>query len=203
MSSYIFGYFKRLVWLLPIVSVVFFCFYFMNLFARIEHSHLERQLDERNTIVDFAKFIKTKTTFFKYLDIIDRFEDNNVYLLDDKLKLVDSQPSTRKCLYLLNNTQLPFEDKEIAKEMLAHKEGSFIHSPSKNEYIEFQYKHLTKEKQKYILLIGIRPYPKTLEDKELQVAIGLLLLFTAVFNWMFIAYAKHIRYMCHYKNKTK
>ena len=95
------SYIKRAVWLIPVLLSAVLCMYFINLFERIDESLLKRQIDERDTISEFAHFIQKKDTLYTYLDIIDRFEDNNLYLLDNNLyfDLNQNKPLTMDIFY--------------------------------------------------------------------------------------------------------
>lgn len=194
------NYFKRFYKLIPVVLTTLLCAYFINLFQRIDEQFLERQIDERNSIVEFTKFISDKNTLYTYLDIIDRFEDNNIYLLDDKFKLLPDKRHTRNCLYSIHNVKQPFKNEMIRSKINSSIEGEFTHKLIPGLNLEFAYRHLYVDGKEYILLAGIHNYFKTPAEKELHFAIGLLLLFTAFCNWIIIVYAKHVRYLCRLKN---
>lgn len=186
-------YFRRLLWLSPVILTALLCMYFINIFQRLDNALLHRQIDERDTIVEFSHFIKTQSTLYVYTDLLDRFEDNNIYLLDNELQTPLNKRHTRKCPYSLNREQHPYEIKEYINLMLKNKNGDFIHRVNSDTIIDFKFKHLIVEGTEYILLAGVHNYPKLPEEKELHFAIGLLLVFVAFCNWIVVAYTKHLR----------
>ncbi len=192
------SYIKRAVWLIPVLLSAVLCMYFINLFERIDESLLKRQIDERDTISEFAHFIQKKDTLYTYLDIIDRFEDNNLYLLDKNFNLLPDRRHTKNCLYSIYKVDPPFEQENFKQKMNERKVGHFTHELVPGTKLEFQYRHMKTDGKDYILLIGVHNYPKTAEEKELYFAVGLLLLFTAICNWVIVAYAKHMRYLCQF-----
>lgn len=196
-------YFKRAVWLIPVLLSSILCMYFMNLFQRIDEAALRRQIDERDTISEFANFIQTKKTLYTYLDILDRFDDNNLYLLDKNFNLLPDRRHTKNCYYSIYKAVPPFKIDEYKKIMEENRIGQFIHKVAPGVKLDFQYRHLRTEGKDYILLVGVHNYPKMPEEKELYFAIGLLLLFTAICNLIIVVYAKHMRYLCHFDGKTK
>lgn len=196
-------YLKHAVWLIPVTLSAILCMYFMNLFQRIDEAQLRRQIDERDNIIEITKFIKTKDTLYAYLDIIDRFEDNNLYLLDNKLELLPDKRHTRHCYYSMYSVTPPFEIEKFRQEMLKNKVGTFDHKIVPGIKLNFQYRHIRADNKEYILLAGVHNYVKLPEEEELYFAIGLLLLFTAVCNLIIVIYAKHMRYLCHLENDKK
>lgn len=205
------AYIKRAVWLIPILLTTLFCMYFINLFHRIDEALMVRQLAERDTITEFAHFIKTKKTLYTYLDIIDRFDDNNLYLLDENLKPLSDRRHSNDCWYCIYDKQHPYRNNAIKKILNTDMtSGTFKDKVIPGKEIDYKFRKFTAEGTNYVLLTGVHHYPKLPEEKELQWAIGLLLLFTAVCNWIILAYAKHIRLLYHrledrclLKNKEK
>lgn len=205
------AYIKRAVWLIPILLTTLFCMYFINLFHRIDEALMVRQHAERDTIIEFAHFIKTKKTLYTYLDIIDRFDDNNLYLLDENLKPLSDRRHTNDCWYCIYDKQHPYRNNNVKKILNADlNSGTFKDKVIPGKEIDYKFRKFTTEGTNYVLLTGVHQYPKLPEEKELQWAIGLLLLFTAVCNWIILAYAKHIRLLyhrledrCSLKNKEK
>lgn len=193
-------YIKGAIWLIPVLLTTIFCIYFINLFQRIDDAQIKRQIDERDTIVEFAHFIKTRSTLYRYSDIIDRFDDNNLYLLDQNADCLKDKAHTRNCPYSLYKVQHPYKQEPYKSEMIKHYTGDFVHKVRPGMKMYFKYRHLEVENEKFILLVGVHSYPKLPEERELHYAIGLLLLFTAVSNWIIVAYAKHMRKNCIFKN---
>ena len=58
----------------------------------------------------------------------------------------------------------------------------------------WDYRWLNVDDEELLVMIGITNYPLDAIDKELQIAIGVLLMLTALFNWLLVGYANHITY---------
>ena len=47
------------------------------------------------------------------------------------------------------------------------------------------------DNKKLLVITGVKSYPKELIDKELEIAVGLMLLITAILNWALVGFWKH------------
>lgn len=197
------NYLKRAVWLAPLLVTSIFAIYFVNIFTRIDEIQYKRQLLQRNAFVEFAGFIDSKFELYTYLDLIDQFEDNNIYLLNSSFEIPVDKKHAANCPYVLTPTQHAFELEEFQQLMKDSKFGVFTHQVDDETKIDFNYKYLTVEDRTYVLLIGIHKYPTTTEELELQWAIGFLLLLTSIANFLIVMYAKHVRYLQLHYNKRK
>lgn len=195
-------YLQRSVWLIPVLLSALFCMYFIDLFHRIDDARIHRQRDERDIVTEFAPFIKTKKTLYTYLDIIDRFDDNNLYLLDENLEPLPDKRHTSDCWYSIYNIDHPYRKQEFKDIMNSTRNGNFTDILVPGKQIDYKFKRLTIQNKKYVLLTGVHKYPLLPEEKELQIAIGLLLLFTAVCNWILVAYVKHMKFLYHHLKDT-
>lgn len=196
-------YIKRAFWLIPVLLTALFCMYFIDLFHRIDDARMHRQRDERDIVTEFAPFIKNKKTLYTYLDIIDRFADNNLYLLDENYQPLRDKSHTSDCWYSIYNVQHPYYREDIRKIMSSSRNGNFSDIIMPGKVIDYKFKRLTIQNKKYVLLNGVHKYPPLPEEKELQYAIGILLLFTAVFNWIIVVYTKHMQFLLHHLRDKK
>ena len=194
MFTRILDFLRRMMALLPAIFTALLCIYFIDLFERIDEAKLHRQVEERDALMEFAAEIPQKRILIDFLETIDNFENNNVYLLDMNLDPVKDLRHTTACKYSLYHVSHPYDIAEFRTEMQKHKIGSFVHKLSPNLTMNFAYRRIWVEKRNYVLLIGIHGYPQFASQRELHIAIGLLLLFTTICNWIIIMYTKHVRY---------
>lgn len=196
-------YLTRSFWLIPVLLTAVFCMYFIDLFHRIDDARLHRQRDERDIVTEFAPFIKSKVTLYTYLDILDRFDDNNLYLLDSNYMPLKDKRHSSDCWYSIYNVPHPYYREDIKEIMSKTRNGNFSDTVIPGKTIDYKFKRLTVQKKDYVLLSGVHKYPLLPEEKELQYAIGLLLLFTAISNWIIVAYVKHMKFLLHHLRDKK
>lgn len=182
--------FKKLAWCIPVFVMVLCAIYFIGLFDKMYARDLTRQADEKYQLTNFVERLETKEKVLKSLDILDNFEDTHTYVLDENLEVIIDKYHTKSCPFRFNKH--PYENKEIQKELKNNKKGSFIYNICESRPMYWDYRWLDVDNEKLLVMIGVTNYPLDAIDKELQIAIGVLLMLTAFFNWLLVGYANHI-----------
>jgi hypothetical protein len=183
--------FKKFAWCIPVLIMTLSIVYFINLFDRVYQRDLIRQSNEKYQLVNFVEHLNTKTNTFLALNTIDSFLDTHTYILTKDLKRVHERYHTSGCPFRFKKH--PYEIDEFRKEMLENDRGSFVYGICASKPMYWDYRWITIEGSQYLVMVGVTNYPLDAIDKELQIAIGLLLFFTSLLNWLLVGYAKHLR----------
>lgn len=187
------SFLARFIWCIPALIVAIGAFYFINLFDRIYSRDLNRQLDEKYQLVNLIEALHNKESMVNIVNIMDEFQDTFVYVLELQGDQIIEDYHTINCPYRL--TKHPYLEKNIKSKILINKRGGFVTKATDNRKIFWEYRWIDINK-KYLILIGISNYPTDVLDKELQISIGILLLITALLNWVLVGYAKYLRAGC-------
>lgn len=182
--------FRKFVWIIPVLFMLLGSIYFINLFDRMYARDLTRQSEEKYQLINVIERLRTKESMLNALSVIDNFSDTHTYLLDKDLNRVIEKMHTANCPFRF--TQHPYEIETIRKQILTHKRGSFILGPYDYKPIYWDYRWVEKERIDYLIMVGVSNYPTDAIDKELQIAVGTLLLLTSFLNWILVGYAKYL-----------
>lgn len=181
----------RFIWCLPVLFMFIGSLYFLNLFQRMYDRDLMRQTDEKQQLATFIESIETKRGVVDASNIIDKFSDTHTYILTEDFERIVSKYHTSNCPF--KTTPHPYEVANIKDKMTETKRGFFEYSVEGTGKIYWDYRWVDVENEKLLIVVGVSNYPLDPIDKELQIAVGFLLLLTAVFNWILVGYAKYLR----------
>ena len=185
---------KRFVWLFPLIIVTIGIFYFMNLFERIYSRDLNRQIIEKNQLLTLTESLSSYQDVKHTILTLDTFTNIYTYMLYDepdtllpysKAEIYHSS----ECPYLLKKH--PYDLKEIRDRIINNKQGSFVTKKPNKDKIVWEFRHFKVDNKKLLVITGVKSYPKELVDKELEIAVGLMLLITAILNWALVGFWKH------------
>ena len=185
---------KRFVWLFPLIIVTIGIFYFINLFERLSTRDLNRQISEKNQLLTITETLSNLEDVKKSVLTLDTFDNTYTYLLKDEGKALDPDNKAEiyhsaDCPYVFKKH--PHEDKEIKDEILNKKRGSFVTRKTNNDKIIWEFRHFIVDGEKLLVITGVTNYPKEPIDKELEIAIGIMLLITALLNWALVGFWKY------------
>lgn len=202
--SNIFCFFKKYVWCFPALIMFIGILYYINLFERMYARDLERQMNEKFQIVNLLETLHTYDGLHIAAGAFDNFDDTNIYILIKNLETgqLEERYHSNNCKFKLK--QHPFENDEIKHQLISHKKGSFIFGIYRNHEILWDYRWITLDNKRYLVILSITNYPLDAIDKEFQISIGLLLLITALLNWSLVGYGKYLRAgYCNINKKKK
>lgn len=191
--SKISAYVKKYVWLFPLIIVTIGILYFINLFERLYERDLVRQISEKNQLVTLTESLSNKNDVKNSILTLDTFDNTYAYMwhdTDDAFNL-DSEAEiyhSADCPFLLNKH--PHESEEIKNQILHEKHGSFA-TKKHGTKIVWEFRHFKVNDEKLLVITGITNYPKGPIDKELEIAIGVMLLITALLNWALVGFWKY------------
>lgn len=194
MESKIKSFAKRFVWCIPLIIVTIGIFYFINLFERLYTRDLNRQLSEKKQLVTMTEMLSNVQDVKSSILTLDTFDNVYTYLLEDSENTLDNTNKSEiyhsaDCPFVLKSH--PHDSKEIKNLLLSQKRGSFITKENKKDKIIWEFRHFTVNDKKLLTIIGISNYPKQAVDKELEIAIGLMLFITAILNWILVGFWKY------------
>jgi len=185
---------KKFVWLFPLIIVTIGIFYFINLFERLYTRDLNRQISEKNQLMTLTESLSTITDVKNSILTLDTFDNTYTYMLRDETE--DSfNPNTKSEIYHSANCPFllkkhPHDEKEIRNTIAKHKRGSFATKENGNKII-WEFRHFKVNDEKLLVITGVTNYPKEPIDKELEIAIGIMLLITALLNWALVGFWKY------------
>lgn len=182
--------FRKFTWAIPVFFMLLGTIYFINLFDRMYTRDLIRQSEEKYQLINVIERLETKKNVLSALAVMDNFSDTHTYLLDKSLNRVIEKMHTANCPFRF--TQHPYEIEEFKKQILSHVRGSFIYRPCNSGPMYLDYRWVELEGVSYLIMTGVSNYPNDAIDKELQIAVGSLLLLTALMNWILVGYAKYL-----------
>jgi hypothetical protein len=105
------------------------------------------------------------------------------------------------CPFLLKKH--PHESEEIKETIMNHKRGSFATKEQRTKIV-WEFRHFSVDNENLLVITGITNYPKEPIDKELEIAIGTMLLITALLNWALVGFWKYkCCGACNVKKKDK
>ncbi len=185
---------KRFVWLFPLIIVTIGIFYFMNLFERIYSRDLNRQIAEKNQLLTLTEGLSTYQDVKHAILTLDTFDNTYTYMLYDEPDALLPQSKAEiyhssECPYLLKKH--PHDSKEIRDCIINNKRGSFVTKEPNIRKIVWEFRHFKINNEKLLVITGVTSYPKEPVDKELEIAIGLMLLITAILNWALVGFWKY------------
>jgi len=183
--------FKKFLWCIPVFIMTIGSIYFINLFNRLYTRDLIRQSNEKYQLVNFVEHLQTKDNTLLALNTIDAFLDTHTYILTKDLKRIHERYHTSNCPFRFKKH--PYEVEELKNEMMKNERGSFRYGLCAARPMYWDYRWITIENNEYLVLVGVTNYPLDAIDKELQISVGLLLLFTSLLNWILVGYAKYLR----------
>ena len=197
---------KKYIWLFPLIIVTIGIFYFINLFERLHDRDLMRQISEKNQLVTLTESLSNKNDVKNSILTLDTFDNTYAYMLQDTDDVFNQDSEAEiyhsaDCPFLLDKH--PHESEEIKNEILHKKHGSF--ATKKHEAkIVWEFRHFKVNDEKLLIITGITNYPKEPIDKELEIAIGVMLLITALLNWALVGFWKYkCCGTCEVKKKAK
>ena len=185
---------SKATWLFPLLIVTIGIFYFMNLFERLYSRDLNRHINENNQLLTLTESLSNTSDVEKTILTLDTFDNTYTYMLydsEDPLSL-DAKSEiyhSANCPFLLKKH--PHESKEIKDIILNKKRGSFVTKEKVNKII-WEFRHFTVNDEKLLIIAGVSNYPKDPIDKELEIAIGIMLFITGLLNWALVGWAKYL-----------
>lgn len=185
---------KRFVWLFPLIIVTIGIFYFINLFERLYTRDLNRQISEKNQLLTLTESLSNTIDVKNSILTLDTFDNTYTYMLHDEGEdslAPDSKSEiyhSASCPFLLQKH--PHDEEEIRKTIINHKRGSFATKEHGNKIV-WEFRHFQVNNEKLLVITGVTNYPKEPIDKELEIAIGTMLLITALLNWTLVGFWKY------------
>ena len=185
---------KKFVWLFPLIIVTIGIFYFINLFERLYTRDLNRQISEKNQLLTLTEGLSTYQDIKHTILTLDTFDNTYTYMFYDEadIFLPNSKAEiyhSAECPYLLKKH--PHDSKEIKDYVLNNKRGSFVTKEPEKGKIIWEFRHFKVSNEKLLVITGVTSYPKEPIDKELEIAIGTMLLITALLNWALVGFWKY------------
>ena len=185
---------KKFVWLFPLIIVTIGIFYFINLFERLYTRDLNRQISEKNQLLTLTEGLSTYQDVKHTILTLDTFDNTYTYMFYDETDvfLPNSKAEiyhSAECPYLLKKH--PHDSKEIKDYVLNNKRGSFVTKEQEKGKIIWEFRHFKVSNEKLLVITGVTSYPKEPIDKELEIAIGTMLLITALLNWALVGFWKY------------
>lgn len=185
---------KRFVWLFPLIIVTIGIFYFMNLFERIYSRDLNRQIIEKNQLLTLTESLSNYQDVKHTILTLDTFTNIYTYMFYDELDTLLPRSKAEiyhssECPYLLKKHS--YDLKEIRDRIINNKQGSFVTKKPNKDKIVWEFRHFKVDNRKLLVITGVTSYPKEPVDKELEIAVGLMLLITAILNWALVGFWKH------------
>ena len=185
---------KRFVWLFLLIIGTSVIFYFINLFERIYSRGLNRQIIEKNQLLTLTESLSSYQDVKHAVLTLDTFDNTYTYILHDEpdALLPDSKAEiyhSSECPYLLKKH--PHDSKKIRDCIINNKRGSFVTKEPNKSKIVWEFRHFKVNNDKLLVITGVTSYPKEPVDKELEIAVGLMLLITAILNWALVGFWKH------------
>jgi len=187
---------KRFVWLFPLLIVTIGIFYFINLFERLNDRNLSRQISEKNQLITLTETLSNINDVKKSILTLDTFDNTYTYMLYDDGENTLSEDfkneiyHSAKCPFLLKIH--PHESDIIKNKLIKNKRGSFITKEKNQDKIVWEFRHFSTNNEKFLVITGVTNYPKEPIDKELEIAIGIMLLITAILNWALVGFWKYL-----------
>lgn len=187
------AYVKKYVWLFPLIIVTIGILYFINLFERLYDRDLTRQISEKNQLVTLTESLSNETDVKNSILTLDTFDNTYAYMLYDIDGVLDKDAKAEiyhsaDCPFLLDKH--PHESEEIKNKIINQKHGSFATKEHGTKII-WEFRHFEVNNKKLLVITGITNYPKGPIDKELEIAIGTMLLITALLNWALVGFWKY------------
>lgn len=185
---------KRFIYCLPLIIVTVGIFYFINLFERLYDRDLNRQLSERKQLITLTESLSNLEDIKKSILTLDTFDNTYTYMLYDEGTNTFATGSkaeiyhSANCPFVLK--QHPHDLPEITKQINTNKRGSFITKENRDKIV-WEFRHFNVANEKLLVITGITNYPKEPIDKELEIAIGLMLFITGVLNWALVGFWKY------------
>ena len=183
-------------------------FYFINLFERLNDRNLSRQINEKNQLMTLTETLSNIDDVKKSILTLDTFDNTYTYMLYDDGKNTLSKDlkneiyHSANCPFLLKTH--PHEVSVIKNKILKNRRGSFVTKEKNQDKIVWEFRHFSVNNENLLVITGITSYPKEPIDKELEIAIGVMLLITAVLNWALVGFWKYLcSGACNVKKKDK
>jgi len=185
---------KRFIWLFPLIIVTIGIFYFINLFERLYDRDLIRQISEKKQLITLTESLSTFKDVKNSILTLDTFDNTYTYMLYDESDafIPNSKAEiyhSANCPFLLKKH--PHESKEIRDCIAKNKHGSFVTKEPNQSKIIWEFRHFTVKGKNLLVITGVTNYPKEPVDKELEIAVGLMLLITAILNWALVGFWKY------------
>lgn len=198
---------KRFVWLFPLLIVTIGIFYFINLFERLHDRDLTRQINEKNQLMTLTETLSNINDVKKSILTLDTFDNTYTYMLyDEEDKTLQDFKNeiyhSANCPFLLKSH--PHESDLIKNKIINNKRGSFVTKEKNQDKIVWEFRHFSVNNESFLVITGITNYPKEPIDKELEIAIGIMLFITALLNWALVGFWKYLcSGACTVKKKDK
>ena len=189
------SFFSRCIWILPLIVVTIGIFYFINLFERLYSRDLNRQISENNQLLTLTETLSNIKDVEKTILTLDTFDNTYTYMLHDNNDPLSSDAKAEiyhsaNCPFLLKAH--PYESKEIKEAIITKKRGLFITKEKRHNKIIWEFRHFKVKNEKLLVIAGVSNYPKDPIDKELEIAIGIMLFITGLLNYALVGWAKYL-----------